>query len=475
MQEKKNKDYSKRIEALTEYLSQELPGQEEAIKLLLLFAISERKINFDNRRDEALKNKISNRVASVFKEFYTDNNFSIKTKGEELESLTLPEIPTDKFLDFVTYDSTSKISLTEEQKTLLFSNDEVDKMQSEIKKIALSECVKAFILRYRHEYCDSYWQDLVHVLQTSAFLNGRGTVYLADCFSFQDLSKKIGQHDDLWDEEYCYNEYVKENDIPELLNEFINFIRDNCSKTEKESSALKTIKEKLNTYYSSITKKIDDSIVRLQNYKLELEENNIFKFNSDSKDNYTSFFEKSIDNLQRTKDLLKEKYEKVKLSFVKNLKLGDCISLSGEVVKDEFNIKGASFISFDDMIVDSGSQISAVICIIGDDSDSIYGIAPDYCEEKNFTEAEEIAKTYKGKKNSVYTSGWKIPDIGQLEQICINREKLDLPDDMLKGKVWSSTKKDDNAVYFYDFDKGTKDYTTTDHKYKLVLIHKFGE
>ena len=103
MQEKNNKDYSKRIEALTQYLSQGLYGQEETIKNLLLFAIAERKICIFCK-DKVLKKTICHRVAAAFKEFYTDNNFSIKTKGEKIEALDIPKISVEKFFDFATYD-----------------------------------------------------------------------------------------------------------------------------------------------------------------------------------------------------------------------------------------------------------------------------------------------------------------------------------------------------------------------------------
>ena len=463
MQEKKNKDYSKRIEALTQYLSQGLYGQEETIKNILLFTSAERKSGI-SCEDTVLKKTICHRVAAAFKEFYSDNNFSIKTKGQVIESLNIPKIPIEKFFDFATYDLSLQLIPTEEQKSLLFTIEEVDKLQAEIQKIALSAGVKAYILRYRHNFEDSYWQDLVHVLQTSAFLNGRDTVCLADCMAFNNLSGSIGIQDHLFRDDYK-NDYVKDVDIPKLVKEFHDFIHKNCSTAEKESSSLKTIKKWLNTNYSSITKKIDDSLVQLQKFRTELEEDNIFKVNS-RKDWYDEFFDETIKYLKETKEDLKKKYEEIKFSFVKEIEIGDLISTSGDLLK---SIRWGN-----------GDNVFAVIAIKGNTADSIYGISQEGWQEKSYKEAEEIAAAYKGKNSPVYKDAWKIPDIEQLEQIYQNRQIIE-PDGgyklgyKLTGKFWSSTKKDNDAVYFFDFDKGIKDYTTTDHKYNLALVYKFGE
>ena len=480
------KDYPNRIEALVSYLSQGLYGQEDVIKELLLFALAKRKVEV-NADDEELKNIVLNRVYAAFKEFYVDKNFSIPCSGDTLKSIYIPKIPKGNFFDFITQDI-PELTPTEEQKSLLFSMDEVNAMQKEIKKIGLSDGVKRLILENRDRNHDTVWQDIVHVLQMSAFLNDRDIVYLSD-FS----NSYVCVNSEFW---FCDIKFQKttsgiEKKNDSVTSDFENYISENFYKDEnssihrygfehpheKENSAVKKIKNSLDNEYPIAVENLEKKLQEIEFFKTELDKPCIFMRNS-------NFFEALLGFtariLERTKIALKSKYEEINFPVAKDIEIGGYIFKGGTYIKhydeaiwyDDDHYERT--IMIDDFRINS---LVAIICIKGSTADPLYGISQEGWTGIDFSEAQQIAESYKAKKSFVYSSDWLIPTIEQLEEIYQNREKIEQEalGYKLSGKFWSSTKKGDEAVYFFDFDKGTKDYTTPDHKYNLALVHLFGE
>ena len=95
-------------------------------------------------------------------------------------------------------DDAKDFSITDEQKSSLLEISDVEKWQEEINLIDLSEEAKAVISGIRKELAllnndenhkgdeawyvsDRRWKKIVHILKTSAFLNGRDSVDLMDC------------------------------------------------------------------------------------------------------------------------------------------------------------------------------------------------------------------------------------------------------------------------------------------------------
>jgi hypothetical protein len=471
------KDYPNRIKALLEYLNQGLYGQEDAIKQLLLFTLAKQPIALNGN----LKGFVYRHVSAAFIEFYNDENFSIPCFEEGVQEFNMSRTPDENFFDFITSDI-PKLVPTEEQKSLLFSMEEVDEMQKEIKKIRLSDGVKRLISYNRDYFVDTRWQKIVHVLQMSAFLNRRDVVCLSDLFDYRVENSNIyynfydfielirrGNHNRKEDPSLLYEDqpptwigyedsdrfyFLSEEEYERQDSEiaFVMHCRLRFKEIKKEPSAVKQLKKSLEEKYSILTDRYDTLVAACNSFKAELLIENIFAC-KDVINEIDKAIDKHIENFEYVKTEMKKIYDKIEFSFVKDINIGDRICADGSVNK-------------------KNDRHVATICIKGSTADSLYGIG-DSLEEKTFEEAEKIAESYTCNGSPVYSKDWSIPTIEQLEQIYNNRE---LPNAVqLTGKYWSSTKKDNDAVYFFDFDKGKKDYTTPDHKYKLALIHRFGE
>lgn len=109
--------------------------------------------------------------------------------------------PVENEVDFfnIVDEQNTDNSITDEQKKSLLTIDEITQWQEKINKITLSDDVKDVITAIRKEitnknnikedglYDDLYyvsdrrWKKIVHILKTSAFLNGRDAVDLMDC------------------------------------------------------------------------------------------------------------------------------------------------------------------------------------------------------------------------------------------------------------------------------------------------------
>lgn len=492
------KDYPNRIEALVKYLSQGLYGQEDVIKELLLFALARRKVEV-NADDEELKNIVLNRVYAAFKEFYGDENFTIPRSGDTLKSICVDKTPEENFFDFITQDI-PELAPTEEQKSLLFSMDEVNAMQKEIKKIGLSDGVKRLILENRDSHSDTVWQSIIHVLQMSAFLNRRDTVCLSDFSIFEDDIKFYEEinYIEYLDVKYNKDIYIKDYflerdkvrnfgsifDINDYSIQEFEQASVYCSESEKEYSAVKQKKITLDKTYSRIIERLEENLQDIKLFESELDIPCIFSLRTSSY--FSGILYGLTINFERTKTAMRSEYEKINFSFVKSIEIGDCIFKDGTHKKSSDVLKlvsGPSDVWGNYIIKDRFKlnidikPLVAIICIKGNTEDSLYGISQEGWTEIDFSKAEKAAESYHAKLSSVYSSEWLIPTIEQLEEIYQNREKItqEALGYKLSGKFWSSTKKEDEAVYFFDFDKGTKDYTTPDHKYNLALVHRFGE
>lgn len=114
--------------------------------------------------------------------------------------IRVPVNPVSNEEDFfkVVDEGNKELVTTDEQKTALLNIGEVENWQTEIDKIELSDEAKNVITAIRQELTkinqdtkhkgdesyyisDRRWKKIVHILKTSAFLNGRDSVDLMDC------------------------------------------------------------------------------------------------------------------------------------------------------------------------------------------------------------------------------------------------------------------------------------------------------
>ena len=205
---------------------------------------------------------------------------------------------------------------------------------------------------------------------------------------------------------------------------------------QKIITIVEILKKHIKEKYSLLSKELDKQIAVLNSYKAELNIENIFACKEEL-DKMLAEIDEHFKNFENTKNKIKEIYDKIEFSFVDDIDIGDCICLDGSVNSSDDDV--------------------AVICIKGNTADSLYGASTEAWKETSFDEAEQIAESYTCNGSSVYSKDWSIPTIEQLEQIYENREELDTCLDYeLTGKFWSSTKKDNDAVYFFDFDKGKR-------------------
>lgn len=140
--------------------------------------------------------------------FAASNELPAKNKGlEALYDRFIIRIPVefikneDSFFEMIDQPAHDEFKLSEEQKKLLISNEELKKWAKEIDKVSLSEISKQVITSIRKEMTllndsmteedkkggelfevgDRRWKKIAHILKTSAFLNDRTEVDLMDC------------------------------------------------------------------------------------------------------------------------------------------------------------------------------------------------------------------------------------------------------------------------------------------------------
>lgn len=170
-------------------------------------------------------------------------------------------------------DGNKELVLTEEQKSVLLAISEVEKWQTEINKVELSDEARAVITAIRKELVslntddkhkddeayyvsDRRWKKIVHILKTSAFLNGRTAVDLMDCslieYAIWNTDK---QHDEVGG---IVEKILKQNgigkvtaisDISDQVDEFKNSVDEKwfeeiCEADTPEQDAIVTVDNK---------------------------------------------------------------------------------------------------------------------------------------------------------------------------------------------------------------------------------------
>lgn len=439
------KEISKRFKTICDYLCQKCYGQEALIKLSLLAVIAKENISigYSENDEKMIKDFVKKCVKNAFKN-HVDNFEASQHKSEPLLHISQKELSDEDYLDYIT-NGLSEFTPSDEQRDALLTQNEIDDWQKDIDAIPFSNCVKQFILLNRYSNEISNVKRIIHIARTSAFLNGRSEVLLTDFCNVGYL--KFPEQ---------YNPYEKR--LAYLIKQFEYIAKKFNTGYKKESAAVNDQKGMLQSKYKDVLDKIREQITFIKDCikDKELYEVNLFKSQSEI-DDFLESLDSEEKNLKETENHIKQEYENIEFSYVSDINLGDYIQSDGSL-----------------NMLNGGWRI-AVICLKENTADSLFGISTSQWEEKDFTEAIKLASDYDGDGSEVYTSDWILPSIEQMEQIYKNLEKSELS--LLKPKLskryWSSTKKDDNSVYYFDFSTGKKDYTTPDHKYNVALLHRF--
>ena len=215
-----------------------------------------------------------------------------------------------------------------------------------------------------------------------------------------------------------------------------NFINSEIDKL-KDQKAKDAVPFKANlfadqSYNTSITSKIDDSIKELEDKQVELDK---------QKDRYYS------DDLEP------------------ELSVGDVILNDGSI----FTAKEIKNLSDEQK-----ENVIAVVCI-ADESKYAIGINQ---YSKKWTEIKQCCIDYSNKVADDYSKGWIVPKIELLQKIWENRDVINkslkaVNGETLDGKeYWSYSETEDKsaAMYMTFDDRGHQDHTTKDHEYTICVI-----
>lgn len=215
-----------------------------------------------------------------------------------------------------------------------------------------------------------------------------------------------------------------------------NFINSEIDKL-KELKAKDAVPFKANlfadqSYNTSITSKIDDSIKDLEDKQVELDK---------QKDRYYS------DDLEP------------------ELSVGDVILNDGSI----FTAKEIKNLSDEQK-----ENVIAVVCIA---DESKYAIGVNQYSKK-WTEIKQCCIDYSNKVANDYSKGWIVPRIELLQKIWENRDIINkslkaVNGETLDGKeYWSYSETEDKsaAMYMTFDDRGHQDHTTKDHEYTICVI-----
>lgn len=215
-----------------------------------------------------------------------------------------------------------------------------------------------------------------------------------------------------------------------------NFIKNEIDKL-KDQKAKDAVPFKANlfadqSYNTSITSKIDDSIKDLEDKQVELDK---------QKDRYYS------DDLEP------------------ELSVGDVILNDGSI----FTAKEIKNLSDEQK-----ENVIAVVCIA---DDSKYAIGVNQYSKK-WTEMKQCCIDYSNKAADDYSKGWIVPRIELLQKIWENRDVINkslkaVNGETLDGKeYWSYSETEDKsaAMYMTFDDRGHQDHTTKDHEYTICVI-----
>jgi len=385
----------------------------------------------------------------------------------------------------------------------LLNFDDVKAWQDEINRVSLSDEAKAVITAIRQELTklnadekhkaedgenyyvsDRRWKKIVHILKTSAFLNGRGAVDLMDCslieYAIWNTDKQHNEVSGIVEKILKQNGISKSTaigDISDQIDEFKDSVDEkwfdevhNSWVAEKkyepklfEPVAKKTMMESFDKEeYTPIVEQIDSEIVTLQNFRA---------------DNEKPFSENSFANASRYNPILLNKIdESIKTLEDKKLKLKEQHERysSDSNVKSDFELcdiilKDGTYKEADEE--DDDDDVLAKVCMKGDTKNSAYGIACENFNEYDFAGAKKKAVEYGNDFPEPYNSGWMLPTIEQLRQIYANSHEEN--DFDLQGKYWSSSvDKEKGGVWYFNFDTGEQECTLPSNKYGIVLIRK---
>ena len=225
--------------------------------------------------------------------------------------------------------------------------------------------------------------------------------------------------------------FTKDNYTP-----ISNFIKNEIDKL-KDQKAKDAVPFKANlfadqSYNTSITSKIDDSIKDLEDKQVELDK---------QKDRYYR------DDLEP------------------ELSVGDVILNDGSI----FTAKEIKNLSDEQK-----ENVIAVVCIA---DDSKYAIGVNQYSKK-WTEMKQCCIDYSNKVTDDYSKGWIVPKIELLQKIWENRDVINkslkaVNGETLDGKeYWSYSETEDKsaAKYMTFDDRGHQDHTTKDHEYTICVI-----
>lgn len=215
-----------------------------------------------------------------------------------------------------------------------------------------------------------------------------------------------------------------------------NFINSEIDKL-KDQKAKDAVPFKANlfadqSYNTSITSKIDDSIKDLEDKQVELDK---------QKERYYS------DDLEP------------------ELSVGDVILNDGSI----FTAKEIKNLSDEQK-----ENVIAVVCIA---DESKYAIGVNQYSKK-WTEIKQCCIDYSNKVADDYSKGWIVPKIELLQKIWENRDIINkslkaVNGETLDGKeYWSYSETEDKSAAFYQLfdERGHQDHTTKDHEYTVCVI-----
>lgn len=215
-----------------------------------------------------------------------------------------------------------------------------------------------------------------------------------------------------------------------------NFIKNEIDKL-KDQKAKDAVPFKANlfadqSYNTSITSKIDDSIKDLEDKQVELDK---------QKDRYYS------DDLEP------------------ELSVGDVILNDGSI----FTAKEIKNLSDEQK-----ENVIAVVCI---SDESKYAIGVNQYSKK-WTEMKQCCVDYSTKVADDYSKGWIVPKVELLRKIWENRDVINKSLKAVNGETldckeyWSYSETEDKsaAMYMTFDDRGHQDHTTKDHEYTICVI-----
>ena len=186
------------------------------------------------------------------------------------------------------------------------------------------------------------------------------------------------------------------------------------------------------TYNTSITSKIDDSIKDLEDKQIELDKQKARYYNDD---------------------------------LEPELSVGDIILKDGSI----FTAK-----EIENLAEEQKENVIAVVCI-ADESKYAIGLKQ---YSKKWTEIKQCCTDYSNKVTDDYSKGWIVPNIELLQKIWANKDVINeslkaVNGEILDGKeYWSYSETEDNsaAMYMTFDDRGHQDHTTKDHEYTMCVI-----